>query len=80
MFNEEQLKLFDYLNDSVLIYNRDGRLVFTNKVYEDLLGITRESTPGPASGASTFPKLRSITAMSWKSSKPVCPSFITRRW
>jgi transcriptional regulator with PAS, ATPase and Fis domain len=42
VFNEEQLKLFDYLNDSVLIYNRDGRLVFTNKVYEDLLGITRE--------------------------------------
>ena len=42
MFNEELLKLFDYINDSVLIYNREGRLVFTNKVYEDLLGISRK--------------------------------------
>lgn len=42
LFNEELLRLFDYINDSVLIYNREGRLVFTNKVYEDLLGISRK--------------------------------------
>lgn len=42
LFNEELLKLFDYINDSVLIYNREGRLIFTNKVYEDLLGISRD--------------------------------------
>lgn len=42
MIDGKILNLFEHVNDSVLIYNREGKLVFTNKAYEDLLGITRE--------------------------------------
>jgi PAS domain S-box-containing protein len=42
VLGEELLNVFDHSNDSILIYNKDGNLVFTNRMYEELLGITRD--------------------------------------
>ncbi len=42
MLSSNLLKILDNVNDSVLIYDREGKLIFTNKAYESLLGINRE--------------------------------------